>query len=309
MKKIIIVGARRRRQGIGEFLANAFVEAGAEIVAVVGTSPETAALAQANLIEQFGIQCTAYDSLAIALAKESADIVAICTPFEAHLQQLELVLAAGINCLCEKPVVWGMGSKNIAQTRQIVDGFIDKNLYLSLVTQWPYTLPTFYELFPREKNKTVATFEMTLSPIRPGPDMVLDAAPHLLSMLYELVGHGEIQASASSFSDDEHELAMSFKYKHKTGITAVKFRAAVCEQIPRPASYSINGHSVSREIELPDYSIWFEGNDRRVPAIDPLNLLTADYLNKIENKVTTNHQRMVSSIEGLNMLYELVASN
>lgn len=304
MKKIIIVGARRSRQGIGEFLANAFVTAGAEIVAVIGTTPETAALAQANLFKQYGIKCAAYDSLGVALEKEPADIVAICTPFEAHLQQLELVLAAGIHCLCEKPMVWGMGSKNIAETRQIVDGFIDKNLYLSLVTQWPHTLLSFYELFPREKNKTVATFEMALSPIRPGPDMVLDAAPHLLSMLFELVGHGEIQAPASSFSNDKHELTMSFKYKHKTGITAVNFRAAVCEQIPRPASYCINGHTVSREIELPDYSIWFQGNAQRIPVTDPLNLLAAEYLNKINNKTPADRESLVASIEALGILYK-----
>jgi len=307
MTKVIIVGARRRRQGIGEFLASAFSVTGAEVTAVVGTTPETAGLAQANLLAHHGIKCAAYSSLATALEKEAPDIVAICTPFESHLEQLKLVLAAGAHCLCEKPLIWGMGSRNIPETTQIIEGFIHNKRYLSLVTQWPYTLTSFYEIYPGLKNQPVSDFEMTLSPIRPGPDMVLDAAPHIISMLQALVGDGLIQNVSHSFADNENQLTLDFDYRQTSGgMTTVKFITTVCEDIPRPASYSINGHGLFREIELPDYKIWFKGNNKRVPASDPLNLLAADFLEKIKNKSPADHQALITSIRGLDVLHKSV---
>ena len=41
MQRVVVIGARRRRQGIGEFVAQYFAECGAEICGLVGTSPET----------------------------------------------------------------------------------------------------------------------------------------------------------------------------------------------------------------------------------------------------------------------------
>lgn len=306
MKRIIIVGARRRRQGIGEFLAHAFSLAGAEVVAVVGTTPETAAMAQENLLAHHGIDCAAYDSLATALENERPDVVAICTPFESHLEQLELVLAAGAHCLCEKPVIWGE-KNNITETEKIVDGFIQNGQYLSLVTQWPYTLSSFYEVYPLLKGQPVSVFDMVLSPIRPGPDMVLDAGPHLLSMLQALVGGGKIQNIKSEFTNNEHRLSLKFNYQHAAGNTAVSFTTVVCEEIPRPASYAINGYSLAREIELPDYKIWFKGDDKRVPTKDPLNMLASDYLEKIKSGHQIDRQALIASIEALDMLYKNVS--
>ncbi len=310
MTKVIIVGARRRRQGIGEFLAQAFSAAGAEVIAVVGTTPETASLAQANLLAQHGIKCAAYSSLATALEKESADIVALCTPFDSHLAQLKLVLAAGAHCLCEKPIIWGMGARNIPETTQIIDDFIHNKRYLALVTQWPYTLASFYEIYPELKNQPVSAFEMTLSPIRPGPDMVLDAAPHIISMLQALAGDGTIQNVKSSFTNNENRLTLDFDYQQTAGAnTTVRFITTVCEDIPRPASYSINGHVLSREIELPAYKIWFQGKDKRIQASDPLNLLVTDFLANIKNKNSVDRQALITSITALDVLYKNVTGS
>lgn len=306
MIKVIIVGARRRRQGIGEFLAKAFSVAGAEVVAVVGTTPETAELAKTNLFEHHAIDCVAYDSLALAIEKETPDIVAICTPFESHLEQLQQVLDAGVHCLCEKPIIWG-AENNIAETKKIVDGYFHNKQYLSLVTQWPFTLDAFNKLYPQVKNQPVTEFEMTLSPIRPGPDMVLDAAPHLLSMLQALVGNGKIHNINSSFINKRQQLNLIFDYQHLSGNTSVRFTTTVCEEIPRPASYTINGCNLSREIELPDYNIWFNGNNNRVPAEDPLNLLAVDYLEKIKSGCTVDRQALMTSIEALDMIYTSVS--
>ncbi len=304
MSRVVVVGARRRRQGIGEFLAHAFSKAGAEIVAVVGTTPETSIKAQTNLLNQFGIRCATYNSLTLALEKEVPDIVVICTPFESHLEHLKIVQAAGAHCLCEKPLTWETDKDNVTETSHIVDGFINNKRYLSLVTQWPYTLSSFYSLYPDLKKQPITEFEMILSPIRPGPNMVLDTSSHLMSMLYALAGNGKILKQKLGFTNKtQRQMALTFEYQHAGDVNiTVNFTANVCEESPRPASYSINGHNLSRRIVLPGYGIWFDGNDKSVEAIDPLNLLVADFIKKIDDKCMIDRQAIIGDIEALELL-------
>ena len=304
MARVIVIGARRRRQGVGEFLAQAFSGAGADVCAVVGTSPETAALAQTQLRERHGIRCTAYSSVETALRSENPDIVAICSPFEVHYEQLQAVQRAGAHCLCEKPLWWGESGDRIAATESIVDGFAAQNRYLALVTQWPYTLPAFYRIYPEQENRPVASFHMRLSPTRAGLNMVLDSVPHLISMLRHLLGYGTIATVRARFpGSGESRLELDFEYRHDAGSTGVRFEASVCVDPPRPASYAINGLRVERRIALPQYRTSFVGPNRQVEVQDPLTLLAVDYLNKVQTRRATDRRGLIESIAALEVLY------
>ncbi len=307
MARVMIIGARRRRQGIGEFLAQAFAAAGADVAAIVGTSPETVGQAQARLRERYGIRCAAYTSVVAALEREAPDIVAICSPYDVHHDQLQAVQQAGAHCLCDKPLWWGATQDRVAATMRIVDGFIARRRYLALATQWPYTLPAFFSLYPQAKSQPVADFEMMLSPIRPGLNMILDAAPHPLSMLQELVGYGAVSAPRLRFLDpdqrDQRRLELDFEYWHGTGTTAVHFKTAVCAEAPRPASYAINGYRVEREIALPEYQVSFAGDGRRLRVEDPLQLLVADFLDKVKTNCAVDRRALIDSIGALEVLY------
>ena len=304
MIKVMIIGARRRRQGIGEFLAQAFSMAQADVCAIVGTTAETAAEAQTALHQRYGIQCAAYSSVATALEVETPDIVVICSPFEAHLEQLRLVMQSGAHCLCEKPLWWEQSQDRLAVTRELVDGFRDRGRYLALVAQWPYTLAAFYSLYPQVKDQPITDVEMMLSPMRPGRIMILDAVPHLLSILQHLLGHGQIDNPRLSFSDpDQRHLELDFDYRHATGVTRARFRASVCEQPPRPASYAINGLRVEREIILPEYTLSFVGDSGRVELEDPLQLLVNDFLHKVSTQCTLDRESLIDSIAALEQIY------
>lgn len=304
MAKVMVIGARRRRQGVGEFLAQAFSAAGAEVSAIVGTSPETASLAQAQLHERYGIRCSAHTSIDEALEREAPDIAVICSPFEVHYEQLRAVQRAGAHCLCEKPLWWGETNDRIAETKSIVDGFITHDRYLALVTQWPYTLPAFYSIYPQLKEQPVTDFQMTLSPMRAGLSMILGSAPHLLSMLQHLLGHGTVGSPRARFlGSDQSRLELDFEYRHAAGNTAVHFEASVCTHPPRPASYAINGFRVERQITLPQYRTSFVGQKRHVEVEDPLTLLAVDYLNKVETHCAVDRQALIDSILALDILY------
>ena len=303
MAKALIIGARCRRQGIGEYVARSLSRAGAGVRAIVGTTAETAGEAR-EALRRYGIECSAYTSVEAALQHERPDVVAICSPYAVHYENLEAVLESGAHCLCEKPLWWAKDANRKAATARIVDGFIEAGRYLAMITQWPYTLPAFYDLYPRVERQPVERFAMELSPIAPGRGMILDAAPHLLSMLQSLVGLGEIRAPRLRFRDrTQRELEVDFDYHHTAGAASVAFRASVCVGRPRPACYVINGFRVDRGGKLPEYEIYFSGGGRRVRLEDPLELLVKDFLEKVEAGATADRGALIHSITALEELY------
>ena len=50
MLSVLVIGARRRRQGIGEFVARSFAGAGAEVRGIVGTTPQSVEETRAHLL-------------------------------------------------------------------------------------------------------------------------------------------------------------------------------------------------------------------------------------------------------------------
>ena len=102
-ERVLIIGARQRRQGIGHYVAREFNAAGCEVCAVVGTSDPTAAEAR-DALRAFGIVATPYSDLREALDQQRPDIVAICSPYVVHREHLLLTADARAHCLCEKPL-------------------------------------------------------------------------------------------------------------------------------------------------------------------------------------------------------------
>ncbi len=303
MSSAIVIGARRARQGIGEFVTRWLHEAGAEIRAIVGTEPETTDRAQAELAARYGIKTRGYVSLDVALEEEKPDIVAICSPIAAHRGQLDRVAEAGAHCLCEKPLWWGDSTDRAIETASIVDSFASRGRLLGTITQWPYTLPAFDRLWPDARRGPIERFEMRLSPITRGPRMLLDSLSHPISLIQALVGPGEIEEPRAWFASDERsDMELRFRYRHATGSTDLHCRFTTCPEPPRPASYSINGYTADRDVELPDYRILFRDGDRKVPVEDPVRLLVTDFLGRVERSEAPNRSELVDGIRHLETL-------
>lgn len=320
MSSVAVVGARRVRQGTGEFVARTFDALGCEVQAIVGTSSESVKKAQATLYERHGIECAGYESLSALLEKGPVDIVAICSPADSHLPLLETAIAAGCHVFCEKPLWWSpelTGSANgfaavRGQTEQLINSCAGQGRYLAANTQWPFTLPAFRKLHPRAytDGRLVSNFGMWLSPISHGVDMLIDSGPHLLSMLYALVGRGTIKDIEAAFKGDkdlgtQSRLSLRFGYEHARGKTDVDFELTRCPNVPRPAGYRVNGFAVERHVALPDYVLSFRHEDDQVAVGDPLICSVEDFLRAAESGQPPDRD---SLLDGMTQLSELVSA-
>ena len=308
----VVVGARRRRQGIGGFLATALQRAGAEIVGVVGTSDASAREASEALAEE-GLEAQPYGSLQAALSAERPDFVALCSPYEFHRAQLGAVARAGCHCLCEKPLWWDdavpLGQTKEAITRALVLPFQRSGHLLRLVTQWPCTLGTYRRLFATSTDEPPREFQMTLSPARPGVEMVIDSGSHPLSMLQALCGPGRLDRAGARFADASlTELTLEGRYLHRSGATEFGIRLRVCPKPPRPAGYGLDGHFAQRIIELPDYRQQLCAQHESVELPDPLDLLAQRFVEAMASGTQTDVELLVQSVEHLDTLVRVTAA-
>jgi hypothetical protein len=309
MPRVLVIGARRTRQGIGPFVARAFARAGATVRAVVGSTDETARQAARDL-ESEGISCTGYGDLDLALAETNPDIVALCSPITYHREQLETVARAGCHCLCEKPFFWteeGEVADRGAEAGRLVDAFSGRGLVLALLTQWPCTLPFYDRLWPGVATEAITSFSMLLGPTSTSREAILDSAPHPLSMLQRLLGCGVIEDAQARWEDpDGRDLSLGFGYRHRLGRTEVTCRFTTTPTPPRPAGYALNGRWVDRAIELPSYRMVFRAGEREVPIEDPLDALVLDFLRRFEEKRPEERWRFVEGIRNLEALVSVL---
>lgn len=277
---------------------------------------ESAAAAKDELAGS-GIDVKGFASIADALADLRPAIVAVCSPYVVHREQLRLIAEAGCHCLCEKPLWWGPGVESASETATLVDSFLKAGLLLDLLTQWPQTLASYFELFPLEATQQVDRFEMRLSPVGMGPDMVLDAMPHVLSMLWALLkSPREIARPKAVFSDGGRALTMEFAYRYGSGTTQVTAQFVTCVEQPRPAWYAINGYRAERKIDMSEgYAMQLvagpEDGGRSVCLPDPLPMQVRQFVEELRgrkivsggDRQVARRERLISSVVHLATLY------
>ena len=303
--RVLIVGARRRKQGLGEFIAQYFHEQGAEICGIVGTSSASVEEAASHLQQQYGIATRGYTDLATAINQTNPTVVVIASPTGVHRQHLETVAASGISCLCEKPLFWEDGrSCEPDDVERLVDRFCGDGKLLKLVTQWPETLDEYYSLYPVVKDQPVKRFGMLLGPASFGINMAIDSLPHVLSMVHCLTGVGEVQKVEAKNNGPEH-LNIAFDYRHATGCLEVSVDLIQSPESPRPAGYAINGHDVRRSIQIPEYQMMFtDESGKQVTVEDPLKKLVRHTLADLENGKPTDKKQLIASMIDLKVLVE-----
>jgi predicted dehydrogenase len=303
--RVLIVGARRRKQGLGEFIAQYFHEQGAEICGIVGTSSTSVEEAARHLQQQYGITTQGYTDLATAIEQANPTVVVIASPTGVHRQHLETVAAFGISCLCEKPLFWENDTTCEAdEVERLIERFCGEGQLLKLVTQWPETLDEYYSLYPEVKGQPVEQFDMLLGPASSGINMAIDALPHVLSMVHCLTGVGEVQRVEATHKSHDH-LNITFDYQHDKGCVAVAVDLVQSPESPRPAGYAINGHDVRRSIQLPEYQLMFTGESGKQVAVeDPLKKLVRRTLADLESRKPTDKKQLIASMIDLKNLVE-----
>lgn len=313
-----IIGARRVRQGTGEFLARELVRAGCQVVGVVGTRPETLAETRAALAERYGIEARGFLTVNELVAGERPDVVVVASPSEAHLEALEVALRAGCHVLCEKPLFWDpelladdelveVAEEMIAATAdRLVDLAEERGRLLFLNTQWPCTLPGFRALYPEAPTGAPAELTLWLGPQDPpGARMVQESASHLLSLLYALCGsEGELdEVQVVVPAPDRLELAC--RYAHPGGQTRARLVLKQAPAPPRPAAYEIDGRRVDREITLPGYTFSLVAGGRRVNIPDPMGVAVDEFVAGVRAGRGPDRRELV---QGMRHLHRLVSA-
>jgi hypothetical protein len=314
--KVAVLGARQKRQGTGPWIARAFEQADCRVTAVIGTAAETVAQARADLLRRFGIDCGGYLSLDQLLKSQQVDILAICSPPHAHRENLQAALSAGLHVFCEKPLWWtsetGSDLSALEQdVRSLCEAFVDRRRYLGLNTQWPCTLRYFWNLHPEIEGLPISSVKMRLSPVSQGPIMVVDSAPHILSLLQALLGVGTVHAVSwlpilASEQSERGDRTLGFVYRHGGGECDVELILRRCQKQPRPAWYSINGRRAERKVAMPAYTMEFVDGDRQVAVEDPLMLRVFDFVRCVQSQKETKCDGIVSEMVALAKLVRSV---
>jgi predicted dehydrogenase len=305
--RVGVVGARRVVQGIGGYVARAFSAAGCEVVGVVGTSLASVNAARDELAAAYGIEAAGFLDVAAMLDELRPDVLAICSPTREHRPALAAALEARVHVLCDKPLWWEARSARTsratlaAEVRTLATGFADAGRRLELNTQWPETLACYRRLHPHAEDGGVRRVEMLLSPITTGTAMIVDAAPHLLSLLHATLGRGEVRdASVSGLrGEDSDVLDVRFRYRHAAGEAEAALALRRCAQPPRPAGYALNGCWAERQVSLPDYRMTLAADGRSEPLDDPLDAKVAGFVARVAAGEPTDVEGLVESLAHL----------
>ena len=311
---VAIVGPGRSKQGTGPFNARTFKKLGCDVQAIVGSSAESANSAAEMLKNEYEIHCEAYTNLNELLSNHEIDIVVISSPAETHLDYLAVAVEAGCHIFCEKPFWWPSGSiKNEYEIEALAKKAIllikqcnKHKTVLQLNTQWPFTLPTFFELQPKSvENNKITNFAMWLAPQSDGEMMIVDTLSHILSMLYALLGSGKIERINSNYKQrlEKQVLKIEFEYLHAHGDTHVDVSLCSSDTVPKPAAYAINGFRVDRHVELPDYLISLHSSNKHMPMIDPLESSVKNFLSTIHSKATSDEVALIDGMTHLAQIY------
>jgi hypothetical protein len=293
--RIGIVGARRARQGLGPYFADAFEAAGARVTAVAGRDAASAQRAAAALVDRLRHPVAAAED-ARDLARRVYGLV-VASPHAHHLAGLDAALAASVPCLCEKPLVsWQAASEGLARIAQ----FRDRHLLLVENCQWPFVLPALFALYPSLEKAPIRSVAMGLGPCASGPAMIADSLSHLLSVVQDLATLDPATAVAnlrqSNAAPDAETNVVTFELRDASRSIAVELHLRRCPEQPRPAWIAVNGQRIDRRIG-PDYAQSFAAPDGRAMNVrDPLHQLVYRFVAQLEAKDRERIAAIASSV-------------
>ena len=281
--KTAIIGAGRNNSGIGEYIGKYFQKNGAPVISVLGTTEKTACGAS-SILTQYGIDAAYYTDFNSMIKRERPDAVVIACPVRTHYEYLINCVKEGVHVFCEKPFVW-QNKSNIDITRLLENIFEiaeSNNLKIAMNSQWPFSLPYYEQLCGPVHSQKVDTFFIRLSPVVSGKEMILESVPHALSILYTVLGNGQI--GNLSIQAYKEKIITTFHYIFSAGYCEVMIELVRTILPPRSFSYGFNGKIIHRVLDLDTYDISFKYSDEILRIRDPLELSVQDFISAVREK-------------------------
>jgi len=280
--KIAVIGAGRRRNGIGAYIARFMHVEGARVVAVLAQDAG-AARRDADGLQEYGITAEPYGDMEMLLDRHRPDAFVIASPAATHVDYCARAVAAGRHILCEKPFAWDNGC-DIQQVSQILDSARTRGLTIGMNSQWPFVLPIYEQLCGLPSAPQIESFYIQLAPLSRGRDMIPDSMPHALSMLYSALGPGSLEQVQLRPEPDSLQVLFTYVSKHGRCLVRADLVHETCQ--PRSFAFGFNGSIARRTLDMATYRISFTSGDKRCEADDPLQLSVRDFLQACSSGVS-----------------------
>jgi predicted dehydrogenase len=278
---VVVIGARRVRQGTGPFLALQAASAGATVAGVLGTRPDSVREAVTFLMER-GLQPMPYTDHEEMLTELHPDVVIIASPLGTHRAWLLAALEAGTHVYCEKPLT----TAPPAASERIVRNFAAHNLVIAENCQWPQVLPAFRQLHPNVDLSKVTRFRMLLAPPMRGLARWGEVLSHPLSLL-QAVAPGPADLHDIHFQEhapDAVDARLRFTYRTLDRAFDCEIMLEDLQVYPRPAEFAFDDALCRRQVRESDYRMEFvDGKEGCVPQTvgDPMENAVHDFLRKV----------------------------
>jgi predicted dehydrogenase len=240
---VSIIGARKNRNGIGEYIGKYLRQNRAEIISVLGTTEKTSESASLSL-RKYGIESHPYIDFYEMVEKEKPGAVVISSPSSTHYEYLVRCVDLGLNVLCEKPFI----KPDLDDVREKVEDILkkakEKRLTVAMNSQWPFAMKYYKKICGEVEIKKSNKFFITMSPFASGKEMIPESVPHVLSLLYFLFGKGEI-GDLNVESPKEEEMVIQLRYLFGTKDCKVLIKLIRKERQPRMLQFGWNDRVVS----------------------------------------------------------------
>jgi hypothetical protein len=302
--KVSIIGARRKRNGIGEYIGRYFRKNGATVTSVLGTTEETARDASSAL-RKYGIESTAYVDFHEMVRRENPDAIVIASPSSSHHEYLIKGIDCGCDIFCEKPFIWRETDTIRGAVENIFERAHQKNVTIAMNSQWPFSLTYYEEVCGKIDTKESSRFFISMSPLSLGKEMIPESVPHALSILYFVFGAGEIGGLDFEGPEDEM-MVIRFRYASEANECEVTIRLMRQEEQPRDFSFGFNNRIVIRVLNLENYDIYFTYENQKIRVIDPLDLSVQDFMAAVREKrePLIGYSHIVSNTSLVRELYD-----
>jgi predicted dehydrogenase len=229
--------------GIGRHHANWWCREGAEVVAILGRTPESVQRSAARLKELTGFAGGCYTDLAALLQAARPEIVDICVPAADHATLARQALESGCHVLCEKPLVFDAARTPEALLQEAHDLAAlagARGVRLGLCSQFSVVARTCRELLQARAPGTLRRIAIELrSPARgraPDPAQTwIDLGPHLIAALQTLLPGGEPGWPAVRAAVEGYEARLDFPVQ-ACGAAPVTVQLAVGFTTGEPAN-------------------------------------------------------------------------
>ena len=282
MLRVAIIGARRNRNGIGEYIAKYFHQEKASVVSVLGTS-EGSSQAGAQALRKYGIEAAPYTRFDNMVAEAKPDAAVIASPSDTHDEYLNRSIESGLHVFCEKPLFWPVRGEAEEAVGEILERVEAKKLTVAMNCQLPFSMEDYEKLCGKVEKKAQNHFFMRLSPASSGREMIPDSLPHALSLLYFQYGEGRLGNLSFELSEPG-EMTIRFTYFFEGGGCEVHVKLLRKEEQPRELQFGFNDKMVRRKLDVESYGIYFEHGVQRVKIEDPLKKSVASFIKAVEQK-------------------------